>query len=246
MTGKLSIGITNCSKYENYRRWVAAATEGIEIIQLDYHVPDLRLVRECDGIMLSGGEDVHPSMYNQPEYLSYCYADDINLKRDEFEWKVMQEIILKGIPVLGICRGLQFINVFFGGTLIPDLTTWGKFNHSKYTDGRDRYHRITIDPNSQLFSMAGTAEAEVNSNHHQSAGRIGKGLVVSAISADGTVEAIERKPGEEGSWLYLVQWHPERMNDQDSPMVKAIMDQFLTAAGNYRQLRSQHKKISAT
>ncbi len=228
------IGITDCSKYENYRIWIESAMPGIEIQKLDFHESQAEDISGCHGILLSGGEDVHPSMYNKPEYLSYCYPDDISLRRDEFEWKVMQEVVRKEIPVLGICRGLQFINVFFGGSLIPDLTTWGKFNHSKLPDNTDRYHSLSIDPSSYLYGLTGIQSAIINSNHHQSADRIGKDLVVSAIAADGTVEAIEKKFPEQGGWLLLVQWHPERMSPKDSPLVSTIRSSFLNAAENYK------------
>lgn len=226
----LTIGITECSKYENYYGWIATALPDIEVIKLDYKNPNVQDVARCHGVLLSGGEDVHPSMYNKPEYIGYCYAEDVSLRRDEFEWKVMSEVVTKNIPVLGVCRGLQFINVFLGGTLIPDVITWGKFNHSKLPDGRDRYHQINIDPASYLHRLTGTTEASINSNHHQSADRIGNGLVVAAVAKDGTVEAIEKIDPEENGWILLVQWHPERMFDQQSKMVAAVKESFLNEA----------------
>ncbi|WP_336514123.1 gamma-glutamyl-gamma-aminobutyrate hydrolase family protein [Pollutibacter soli] len=230
---RLTIGITECSKYENYYRWVIAELPDMEVIKLDYKNPDVDDIARCHGVLLSGGEDVHPSMYNKAEYINYCYVDDVSLRRDEFEWKVMTVASTKNIPVLGVCRGLQFVNVFFGGTLIPDVITWGKFNHSKLPDGLDRHHQIKIDPTSYLFRLSNQLESSVNSNHHQSADKIGNGLVVAAVAEDGTVEAIEKKDPEQNGWIFLVQWHPERMFDQQSKMVTAVKQSFMDEAMRY-------------
>lgn len=227
---KLIIGITDCSKYANYHRWIAAAPLDIEIVKLSVQYPDWKSFDTCAGIVFSGGEDVHPSFYKKPEYIDYCYPEDVSYTRDEIEWKMMEKVNQRGIPVLGICRGLQFINVFYGGTLIPDLATWGKFNHSKLPDGADRYHDVYIDPQSSLYVQTRLEKGRINSNHHQSADRIGKGLVVSAMSPEGTVEAIEWKHPEDQFYLSLVQWHPERMDDQGSPLVEYIRRDFLDAA----------------
>ena len=227
---KLTIGITDCSKYENYHRWIAAAPLEISIVKLSVQYPDWKMFDDCDAIVFSGGEDVHPSFYNKPEYISYCYPDDISYTRDENEWKMMKKVDDRGIPVLGICRGLQFINVFYGGSLIPDLATWGKYNHSKLSDGADRYHDICIDPHSSLYLQTRLEKGRINSNHHQSADKIGRDLVVSAFSPEGTVEAIEWKNPDDKFYMSLVQWHPERMNDQGSPLAENIRRDFLDAA----------------
>lgn len=224
---KISIGVTDCSKYANYANWIAAYGHEIEVKKISYNPSNLDNVKECAGIILTGGEDVHPKFYNHPELHKYCYEDDINESRDEFEWKILEYTEANKVPVLGICRGLQIANVFFGGTLIPDIPTWGKFNHSKLQDDSDRYHKINIDPASWLFSVVQEEEGIINSNHHQSADQIGSGLIVSAFSPDGVVEGLERKNPAEGSFLCLVQWHPERMKDQGSNFVKKVRDSFV-------------------
>jgi putative glutamine amidotransferase len=130
------------------------------------------------------------------------------------------------LPVLGICRGLQITNVFFGGTLIPDIPSAGKPDHSKIK-GVDRYHAVNIEASSLLKKIAGEGEGEVNSAHHQGADRVGEGLRVNAVSADGIVEGLERQRTDGKSFLLLVQWHPERMTNQESPLVKNIKLSFL-------------------
>lgn len=225
MSNKVVIGITDCEKFPNYEKWMLAEPN-VEVVRLGYHLPNFEDIKKCNGILLTGGEDVHPQFYNRPELVSYC-DDDMDEQRDEFELLVTEYSQKNNLPLLGICRGLQVANVFFGGTLIPDLPSFGKFNHSKFYEGKDKYHNAVIDKNSQLGEITALEQGEINSAHHQSADRIGRGLVTSAISPDGVVEAIERKKADSGSFLLLVQWHPERMSDQQSPLVKNIKHRFL-------------------
>jgi len=127
---------------------------------------------------------------------------------------------------LGICRGLQLANVFFGGNLIPDIPATGKPDHSK-VNGIDRYHNVSVVENSILKQIVGTTNGEVNSAHHQSADRIGNDLVISAISEDGIIEGLERKQTQDDPFLVLVQWHPERMTNLESVFSKNIKLRFL-------------------
>jgi putative glutamine amidotransferase len=221
---KIVIGITDCSKYKNYEAWISTEP-GVEVIRLD-HKSGLSEIGRCHGVLFTGGEDVHPRRYQKPEYLDYCEQDNMDEQRDELEWKAVAYTQQHNIPVLGICRGLQVINVFFGGSLVPDLPSFGKYDHSKFSEGKDRYHALSIDPNSAFHKIVGIATTSVNSSHHQAAGTIGHGLTPCAFSPDGVVEAIERRVSGK-SFLLLVQWHPERMNDQESPVVKKIKKAFL-------------------
>jgi len=229
MSDKIIIGVTDCSKFDIYRNWVLSYNEAVEVIQLGHKLNNFDEIKKCQGIVLTGGEDVHPRFYQHPEYYPFCYEDDIDESRDEFEFKVLAYTEANAIPVLGICRGIQVGNVFFGGTLIPDIPTWGKFDHAKMPDKSDRYHEISINPSSWLSSIVNTDKGLVNSNHHQSTDRTGKGLVACAISADGVVEAMERMHPEGKSFLLFVQWHPERLKDQQGPFSKNIHNAFINA-----------------
>lgn len=222
---KIIIGVTDCSKYDNYAKWIAQEPD-VEAIKLGYKQDTFADIKRCHGILLSGGEDVHPKFYNRPEYFSYCYLDDVDEKRDEFELKVIHYTQEKKLPLFGICRGLQIANVFFGGSLIPDIPTFKNSNHSKI-EGEDRYHEIKTEGSSQLRKLTGLEKGEVNSAHHQSVDRLGDGLVASAFSPEGIVEGIERQYPDGKPLLLLVQWHPERMMNQDSAFTKKIRQSFL-------------------
>jgi putative glutamine amidotransferase len=224
--GKVIIGVTDCSKYDAYASWIAGKDPDIETIRISYNDDSVKLIGNCRGIVLTGGEDVHPRFYNKPEYFPYCYKDDINEKRDELEFKVLEYAQDHAVPVLGICRGLQVANVFFGGTLIPDIPSFGKFNHSK-REGKDTYHIVEVDPNSRLRKIAGVESGEINSAHHQSAELVASPLVANALSRDGVIEGLEWKDPGGKPFLLLVQWHPERMTDQESAFSKNVRLSFL-------------------
>jgi putative glutamine amidotransferase len=225
---EIVIGITDCSKYPNYEKWISKEP-GVAVIKLSHAQNNFDEIKKCLGILLTGGEDIHPRFYDRPDYLSHCEQDNMDENRDEFEWKVLEYAQQNQLPVLGICRGLQMANVFFGGSLIPDIPSAGSPDHSKIK-GVDRYHPVSIKASSLLKGIAGEGEWEVNSAHHQGADRIGKGLRVNAVSADGIVEGLEREETNGKPFLLLVQWHPERMIDQESPLVKNIKLSFLKSA----------------
>lgn len=228
MKRKIKIGITDCSKYANYEKWILAEPD-VEVMKLGYGLNNAKDAQQCDGIILSGGEDVHPRFYNKPEYESYC--TEIDEKRDAFEFSVLDQVEKHQLPLFGICRGLQVANVYYGGTLVPDIPSFGKFNHSRYPD-KDRYHQIDVDPSSELFKITGLTKGEINSAHHQSAELIAKGFVTNSLSADGIVEGIERQKSDGKPFFQLVQWHPERMTDLENPFSKKIKEAFINAVRN--------------
>jgi len=225
----ITIGITDCSKWKNYHDWFAS--ENVKVLRLSPKENNTKDVDACDGIVLSGGEDVHPKYYGKPRYMKK--KDELKLEvneaRDKFEMKVIDRAVKNKKPILGICRGLQIANVYFKGTLIPDLQGKTKTRHSK-AQGYDQTHEVNVDADSCLSAIIHAEKGIVNSAHHQSAEKIGKGLKVTATDADGTVEAIEWKNPKGKPFLLLVQWHPERMKEKESAFAKNLKEKFLEEA----------------
>jgi len=225
----LRIGITRGRNFHFYENWMLAVP-GVSVIAL--HPENKAQAAGCHGIIFSGGEDVHPSHYGKPDYVSAYQLSDLNEERDRFELDLATEVFNHGIPVLGICRGLQLINVHFGGTLIPDLPSYGKPPHSRDASGTDRSHTVAVEAGSRLSAICGITEGTINSAHHQSVDTVAPGFRTVALSGDGVVEAIERIHPT-GEYLLLVQWHPERMPDQENPLSREIRNDFIKAAGRY-------------
>lgn len=165
------------------------------------------IVQKIDGVILSGGYDVSPWIYGEHPRKG---LGRVNLERDIFEVKLVKEVVKRNIPLLGICRGCQVINVALGGTLIQDINEEinTKIPHTYRLSLRYEVHRIKIDPKSKLAKILGTTELIVNSSHHQAVKRVGKGLRAVAWADDGIIEAIE---SEGDNFVIGVQWHPERI-----------------------------------
>lgn len=220
------VGISAGRKYENYLKWISQDTD-LSVIRLSYEENNFDRIAMCQGVVLSGGEDVHPKFYSKPEYVKEFGLDDLDEKRDEFEWKILDHVRRNGLPLLGICRGLQLANVYFGGTLVPDIVAAGKPDHTKFQEGKDRQHRVRVSDYSLLREITGVDSGMVNSAHHQCAATVGNGLAVSALSDEDIVEGLELKDYKNNPFFLLVQWHPERMMPPDSPLAKNIRERFL-------------------
>lgn len=240
----LTIGITDCKEWGNYERWIKNSGEDVNVVLLKPGEGETSFVSHCDGIILSGGEDVHPSLYGKPEYVAQYNLTDLNPERDRFEWSVLEEALTNKIPLLGICRGLQLCNVYYKGTLIPDLPVKGKTGHSG-APGKDTIHGVTLIKTGRLYHIIGKEKGEINSHHHQAADTIGKGLVATALADDGVVEGIEKAKKHDEEFFLLVQWHPERM-DANNPFSGKLREAFLKACGDYNKYSSLNQSISVT
>lgn len=165
------------------------------------------LLALCDGILLPGGFDIDPTLYGQAK-TPLCKK--VERDSDQFQLELLSSAHKKGIPVLGICKGCQLINVFFGGTLYQDLSLCGTKGtiHAQSQKDVPFVHTVSLQKESKLQQIFGSSLLEVNSFHHQGVDTLGRGLVATALCDDGFIEAIEQR---EGSWCVGVQWHPEAM-----------------------------------
>jgi putative glutamine amidotransferase len=182
------------------------------------------LVDGLNGLLISGGDfDIDPKFYREKRIAKCGQA---NPPRTQSELLLLKAALTDGQPVLGICGGLQLINVFFGGALHQDVQTQiaGALHHSQKERHDKTSHKVSITPESLLGKITGTAGLGVNSTHHQSVKKPGKGLKVSATSPDGVVEAVEKK----GGFLLGVQWHPEFLVKDDRHL--AIFKAFVKAS----------------
>lgn len=166
------------------------------------HIPfDIRLCPEdlssYGKLLLPGGGDLHPSWFGQTDQGS----DPADRALDRAQLALLDAFFRSGRPILGICRGMQLLNVYFGGDLIQDLPTAGRHRFQK----ADQVHPVTCLPGSLLYGFYGST-CRVNSAHHQGCGRIGAGLTVTQTAPDQVVEALEHRTRP----VLGVQWHPER------------------------------------
>jgi len=199
--------------YAPYRRAVEAA--GAEPVDVP---PTASELPEVDGLLLPGGWDVDPSLYGEPEDEK---LGPIDRELDDAELRMFDQARRRDLPVLGICRGQQVINVAMGGTLVQHLD-----DHDVRGHGRSHLaHSIHVDPGSELARAAGEHQIRVNSFHHQAVKRLAGGLHESARGDDGTVEGVESDDG----LIVAVQCHPEELTT-DLPWARRLFERFVARA----------------
>lgn len=197
--------------YADYARGVFAA--GGLPVHLPLDVDPGLFIPRLDGLLLSGGADIDPQRYDEPPHER---AEPPEAIRDEFELAVLEAAVETRTPVLGICRGLQLLNVFAGGSLHQHVPEHSRLD----VDPAATTHRVEITAGSDLERLYGTSHM-VNSLHHQTVDRVGDGLVVTATH-EGTVEGLEHSTLP----VLAVQWHPEMMATRDTdPVFGWIVEQ---------------------
>lgn len=219
------IGITQCeNNFDLYLNWLKYFK--VEFKVLDYNDKSVfSLFDKVNGIILSGGIDIYPELYNDWETRED--AGKYNTFRDGFEFKLIEKSVSRNIPILGICRGCQMINVFFNGSLIYDIPSIRNVNHNKISNSVMRWHNVSVFPETLLNRIVSTNEGIVTSSHHQSVDRLGEGLSVNAKSQDGIIEGVEYLEKDSKAFLLGIQWHPERFEDYDNPFSKNILTSFI-------------------
>ena len=224
---------------DNYVAWLRAVREDVNVLELAGLSPDeaRTALREADGLLLSGGADVDPIRYEREDLRSVC---SIDAARDEMEFALIEESREMRMPVLGICRGMQILNVAYGGTLIADIPS----QHSTEIEHRqdvqskeDAVHQVELQPGTIMRHFIGVFDGQINSAHHQCVEHLADVFTASAYSPDGIIEALEWGDASLGGkpFLYAVQWHPERL-PYENPMSLPIAQHFLLEVDAYRVL----------
>ena len=198
------------------------------------------ILHKLDGIILSGGEDVDPARY---EEMPHPKLGSVNSVRDTCDFLLAHMAHNLNIPMLGICRGEQLINVAFGGSLYQDIPSqcpqW-KLSHRARAKGDEARHVVNFAPDSQLAAIFGTTELQTNSYHHQAVKDPAKGFRVVAWAADGTPEAIESVHDYP---IWGVQFHPEKMVAQGDKVALRIFEFFVRKADTFRRAKAIHRRI---
>ncbi|MGV3489624.1 MAG: gamma-glutamyl-gamma-aminobutyrate hydrolase family protein [Tuberibacillus sp.] len=181
-------------------------------------------IRQIDGLILSGGDDVSPLLYGEEPLtkLGTTFPE-----RDEFDSLLIKHALEQKKPIFAICRGLQILNVAFGGSLYQDLSydEDSTIKHDQWSRGDQPAHTVDISEDSLLFNILG-GSALVNSFHHQAVKRAAKGFKITAAAKDGVIEALEK---EGDDYVVGVQWHPEMMA-QNNPSMRALFERLVQEA----------------
>lgn len=186
-----------------------------------------------DGLVLSGGGDVDPFYFGE-EPLPGC--GEVDPRRDSFELELVREALRLHLPLLGICRGLQVINVAAGGDIYQDIYRQvpGCLKHRQDAPRWAATHGVEVREGTRLAYILGTGSLRVNSFHHQAVRRVAPGLVIAACAPDGLVEALESA----GAGFVLgVQWHPEAMWERDCRCL-GLFEALVDASRQYRSART--------
>ena len=191
------------------------------------------LVSHLDGLLLAGGEDVDPLLYKEKPEAS---LGKISPWRDGFEWNLAEAALEQQLPIFGICRGFQLLNVVLGGSLVQDLASENAVysHHTCLQYPKEQYsHEVLLTKDSRINTMFEQERIWVNSFHHQGIKALGEGLMVTGRSEDGLVEAFE---GTGANFLLAVQWHPETFTETKAEHL-VLFQSFVTAAKDYAQQR---------
>lgn len=191
-----------------------------------------RCLERVDGLLLPGGADVDPDRYGQTPHPALGRVDP---EWDALDVTAARLALARDLPVLGICRGIQVLNVAAGGTLYQDIPSQvdNALLHDQDAPGWQATHEVTVAPGSRLAEILGTAVVRVNTFHHQAVLDVAPGFRAVAWAADGVVEGIESMVHR---FALGVQWHPERMTQQDA--VQRRLFESLVAAARGTAVRS--------
>lgn len=229
MRPRIGITASRSAFMERYVSYVESAGGEARVLRPGDSVD----LEQLDGLLLSGGVDVHPRHYGR-EVEAELSLDE---ERDAFEIPLGRAALDAGLPVLGICRGFQLINVLAGGSLVQHFEGHRVADRSDAPSGQ---HDVRVAPDSRLARLLGAGDVAVNSRHHQglTEAELAPGLRATALAPDGYVEGLEPAEPSDERWMLAVQWHPERVAEC-APICTELARGFIDAAARYARTRKQ-------
>jgi len=192
-----------------------------------------RLLDQIDGLLITGsGPDLHPALYGERPRFSFRI---MRPERAHFEIALTRRALRRGVPILGICGGMQLLNVACGGTLVQDVARQivSPLPHRQKGKGQDLSHTVVVEPGSLLFRIVNKRRLKTNSFHHQAVKRIAEGFRISARAGDGVIEGIEKT---NAPFVMGVQWHPEYLFSRHRDARRIFLG-FLRAARHWSRRR---------
>ena len=229
MIKRIGVSFTK-TNFQNYWNWFNEEDllGQAELVELSFLQNNEEDIASCDAYILTGGIDISPAFYSGAGQYTGM-PEEFQKERDRFEEKIFRFSQSKHLPLLGICRGLQFVNVMLGGKLIQDLGE-GNAIHKKITE--DKQHGIRVEEGTLLQEITGSSKGIVNSAHHQAIDPtfLGENLKVNAFSTTGdrVIEGIEFDDKTGKAFMLCIQWHPERMmQKEESPFSIRLKKRFL-------------------
>lgn len=211
-----------------YLRALRAAGAIPVLLPLQCSEEDLeQLADTLDGFLFTGGPDVHPFLFGEE---AHRFCGSVSAKRDRMELALLPAIMKRKKPILGVCRGIQLLNIALGGTIWQDIpsqvTSQFPIAHSQGFDYSLPAHTVAVTPGSKLAAVTGSEKLSVNSMHHQAVKDAAPGILISATAPDGLAEAMELP---DYPFFIGVQWHPERLWETDEAAAK-LFTAFVNAA----------------
>jgi putative glutamine amidotransferase len=227
------------ANYQNYITWLKSVDSMIVIVDMIKKQPieAVNALEKCSALLLTGGLDVYPGRYGKENDTSRC---DFDLHRDSVEFALIKKAVRMKLPILGICRGEQILNVAMGGSLIVDIPQdYDTIVKHLCSDDVPCYHEIQIIPGTLLYDAGKVLYDTVNTYHHQAVNKLAGVFKITARSNDGIIEAFEWKRPKNKSFLLAVQFHPEKL-EKGNPLSISIAEKFINEAKKY-QLSEQKK-----